>query len=119
MTSDPSEKIREKVKCCACGGSLKSSKFINGVTLNKLATWKYPVWGNILVREKYPEPRAIAILCDGCIGEKRQSKYAVEWNSDYSEVIYHKVRDLQDLPEILEKDIREAEAGLYNFGVGG
>lgn len=119
MTSDPSEKIRENVKCCSCGGSLESSKLINGVTLNKLATWKYPVWSNILVRDKYPEPRATAILCDSCIKKKRQPKYAAEWNNDYSGVIYHKVEKLKDLPEISEEEVREAESKLYDFGVEG
>jgi len=61
------EKIKKYVRCCACGGSLESSKFINGVTLNKLATWKHLTWGNVLVVDKYSEPRATAILCDNCV----------------------------------------------------
>ena len=110
------KKIRNYVKCCACGGSLKRTKFINGICLNKLATWKHPVWGNILVKDKYPEPRAISILCDQCIEEKRQPVYAVEWSDDYSKVAYHKVEDLKDLPDISKEDILEAEASLYDFG---
>lgn len=110
------KKIRNHVKCCACGGSLKPSKFVNGVVLNKLAAWKYPVWGNILVRDRYSELRAVAILCDCCIEEKRQPKYAVEWSDDYSKVRYHRVEELKDLSEISDKDILEAEAVFYDFG---
>lgn len=121
--SEVEDKIRDNVKCCACGGSLKSSKHINGVCLNKLATWEYPCWGNILIWRVDPEKgrmkRATAILCDSCIKDCREPKYAVEWNRDYSEVKYHRVEDLKDLPEISEKDVREAEARLYDFGVGG
>jgi len=106
--SEMEEKIRENVRCCACEGSLQNSKFINGVCLDKLATWKHPTWGNILVKDKYPEPRATAILCDDCIRKKRKAKYAVEWNKDYSQVKYHKVEDLKDLPEITEADLRDA-----------
>ena len=109
-------KVRKNVKCCACGGSLKSSKFINGICLNKLADWKHPVWGNVLVKDKYPEPRAISILCDHCIEDKRQPTYAVEWSDDYSKVTYHRVEDLKDLPEISKEDLLEAEAKLYDFG---
>jgi len=111
------EKIKQNVKCCACGGSLQNSKFVNGVCLDKLATWEHPIWGNILVKDKYPEPRATAVLCDDCIRKKRKAKFAVEWNKDYSQVKYHKVEDLKDLPEIREANVREAESKLYDFGV--
>ena len=114
MRSEAEEKIRSSVHCCACGGSLESSRFINSLALNKLATWKYPTWGNILVHDKYPEPRATAILCDRCIRENQQPKYAVEWTSNYSEVIYHKVEQLKDLPPITEEDVARS-----HFGVGG
>jgi len=114
---ETTEKIKKNVKCCACEGSLENSKFVNGVFLDKLATWQQPIWGNILVRNKYPEPRATAILCDECIRKKREAKFAVEWNEDLSQVIYHKVEDLKDLPEIKEADVREAESKLYDFGV--
>jgi len=115
--ADITEKIKQNVKCCACEGPLENSKFINGICLNKLATWKMPTWGNILVKDKYPDPRATAILCDRCINENRPPKFAVEWNEDFSKVIYHKVENLKDLPEIRKEDILEAESKLYDFGV--
>lgn len=103
------KKIKENIKCCACDGSLKRSRSVNGMLLNKLATWAHPTWGNVLVKDKYPEARATAILCDRCIEENRPPKYAVEWDSDYSKVIYHKVEDLEDLPEIRAEDVLAAE----------
>jgi len=41
---------------------------------------------------------------------------AVEWNKDMTQVTYHKVEDLKDLPEIREADVQEAESKLYDFG---
>lgn len=111
------EWIRAKVRCCACGGSLKNSRYINIITLDKLATWEYPVWGNVLVKEKYPENRASAILCDKCIRKKAKPKYAVEWDNKHTYVRYHKVEGLKDLSEITEEEILKAEAELYDFGV--
>jgi len=108
-------RIKKNVKCCACEGSLENSRFVNQICLDKLATWEYPTWGNILVKDKYPEPRAAAILCDECIRRKRKPKYAVEWNKDFSQVRYHQVEDLKDLPEIREQDVMEAESKLNFF----
>jgi hypothetical protein len=109
------EWIRQHVRCCSCGKPLKKSKHINFVCLDKLATWNYPTWGNILVKEKYPEPRASAVICDKCLKEKRIIKYAVEWSRETGEVKYHPVSELRDLPPIPEEEVAKAEAELYNF----
>ena len=92
---------------------MKNSKHINGVTLNKLATWEFPTWGNILVIKKHPEPRACAVICDRCVEEKRMPKYAVEWNKDFSVVKYHKLEDLQDLPVITADEVLHAEGAIF------
>jgi len=107
--------IRENVKCCACGRPMKNSKNINGICLDKLATWENPVWGNILVKEKYPEKRAVAIICDDCVAKKSKIKFAVSWSNEYTNIQYHKIEELKDLPPIKEKDVLEAElkAGMY------
>jgi hypothetical protein len=97
--------IRKRVKCCACQGSLKNSKHINGICLDKLATWELPVWGNILLKDLHPEKRALAILCDECIDKKRNPKFAVEWDENYENVKYHPVESLQDLPPITEEEV--------------
>lgn len=104
---DP-EDIKKYILCCACRGSLEESEHINGITLDKLATWKHPTWSNILTLDKYPEPRASAIVCDRCVAEKRDPEFAVEWNEDFSVVKYHPVKDLKVLPKILQVDIEAA-----------
>jgi len=109
--------IKANVRCCSCGGSLKRSRYINIVCLDKLATWEYPTGGNILVRDKYPEPRATAILCDRCIRLRREPKYAIEWDSEHTYIKYHKVEDLKDLPHIPEEEVLRAKAELYDFGM--
>lgn len=104
------EKIKRKVHCCSCGHSLKSSKFLNMLTLDKEASWKHPTWLNILVKDKYPEARAVAILCDACIDGRKEVKEALEWDEDLSRIEYHDVASLKDLPEITSEEILNAES---------
>lgn len=100
--------IREKIKCCSCGGSLKNSKYINAICLDKLATWDYPVWNNILVEDKYPEKRAVAYVCDECVENGKEPKYAVEWDEERKTVKYHPIDELKDLPPIPPEEVEEA-----------
>ena len=116
---DASEWVKANVRCCSCGRSLQNSRHINVLCLNKLATWEYPRWGNILVMEKYPTNRASAILCDRCVNENREIKFAIEWDNERTCVRYHKVEGLMDLLRIPEEEVLRAEAELYDFGVGG
>ena len=87
------------------------------VCLDKLASWEYPCWGNVLLRD-VPVNRASAILCDRCIEEKREIKHAIEWDTEHSYVRYHNVTYLKDLPRIPEEEILKAERKLYGFDVG-
>lgn len=107
--SDILEWAKAMVHCCSCEGSLQSSRYLNMVGLLKQATWKYPVYGNILVYKKYPINRAAAILCDRCIDENRQARFAVEWNQEKTHVTYHRVEELKDLPPIPDEEIAKAE----------
>jgi hypothetical protein len=102
--------IKQNIRCCACGQSMFKSRFINGITLDKLATWDYPVWNNLLVADKHPEKRATAIICDDCVEKKRKVKYAVGWDKNYSDVKYYPVEQLKHLPPITEEEVRQAEA---------
>lgn len=86
-------KYRERVNCCACGGSLQESPHVNLVLLTKRATWKHPTGGNVLTGYG---PQATAAICDRCVEEKDPIKLAVELDGD--EVIYHRVAELEDLP---------------------
>lgn len=104
---DTEEKIKECVKCCACGESLSTSRYINTICLDKKATWRYNTWGNVLIPGS--EGRAVAIVCDECIEQKREPEYAVEWDNDMTEVRYHLISDLEDVPEILSEEVASAE----------
>jgi len=86
--------IRKNVRCCACGGSLEDSKHINLVALDKVASWKFPTWGNVLTKQ--PLIHAVAIVCDKCIDKGVQPKFAVEWN-DNGNVKYHKIEELPNI----------------------
>jgi len=110
---DPYRWIKDTVRCCACGGPLQDSRHINIVCLDKLATWKYPNWGNVLVMDKYPMKRASAILCDRCVKENREAKYAIEWDNEHTYARYHKVKNLKNLPRIPDEEILRAEAELW------
>jgi len=84
------EYIRERVKCCACGGSLTTSPHVNLVTLRRRATWEFPTSGNVLTGE---ENVAVAIVCDECF--EHPVRHAVEFAGN--EVIYHPLDTLEDL----------------------
>ena len=100
------DRVRLEGKCCACGGSLKYSKYLNGVTLDKQASWKNPVWGNVLVEGS--SGRAVAFVCDQCLDEKRRVRFAVEFGKNGG-IVYHPVGGLESVPSISEEDIRFGE----------
>lgn len=94
---DFEELIRVKGKCCVCDTDLFNSKHINVVQLDKIATWKYPVWGNI--HYKIPTDGAAAIICDDCVDSGRfthELKSAIEFNQKAGDIIYHPIADLKD-----------------------
>ncbi len=88
-------KLLRDAKCCACGNPMSSSPSLNFVSLNKKATWKKPVWDNLLLKPVYPRiPRAIAVLCDECVENYRHAIEVIELEGE--EIRYHKVSDLED-----------------------
>jgi len=110
---DPWPLVRKRAKCCSCGGSLKDSTHLNLVSLNKLARWKHPTWGNVLVPGSWG--RACAVVCDQCVVEAKiqgrfNVKYAIEWNNDYTKFKYHPIEDLSDTYPITEEMVRRGEA---------
>lgn len=90
------QKVRGKVKCCACGVTMQSSKHINLIALERKSTWKYPECGNVLTGEK---SRASAIICDECLKQNSEIKYAVEWDESLTSVKYHDVNKLEIMLE--------------------
>ncbi|MFB0544062.1 MAG: hypothetical protein ACETVR_04700 [Candidatus Bathyarchaeia archaeon] len=100
--------LHERGLCCVCGGSLRDSEYINFVQLNKYAKWKYPAYGNILARDpdKKEAKRAMAVLCDRCIEEKRDPRLAVEFRGE-GEIMYHPLLLLEDAEPITAEDLEE------------
>jgi len=88
---------RQNVECCACGGTLETSICVNIVEQNKLATWKFPVAGQIDVPGY--GARAVAIVCDECILKKVKIRRCVEWKGEPHKIIYHAVGELEDAKE--------------------
>ncbi len=107
--SDSEKLILEKGTCCICGQPLSSSKYVNIGMLNKKATWKYPVWGNVLIPGC--QGRALFYVCDRCQESSEKGidpgpvKYAVEVRN--KEFILHRVEELEDVPPVTEADIVE------------
>ena len=98
---------RENVVCCACGGSLETSNCLNIVELEKLATWKFPVAGQIDMPGY--GARAVAIVCDECVLNKVKIRHCIEWKDEPRKITYHAVYDLEDA--------RECESKMnYYFG---
>lgn len=95
------QKIKDDVKCCACGGSIADSRIINFVCLPKLATWIYPVWGNpVFGALGFGFGFASAIVCDKCIRKKADIKFAVQWDDGVLNVKYHPIDKLEDIPKL-------------------
>jgi len=110
--SDISERIKEKIKCCACGGSLADSKEINVMCLMKEAKWKYPTWGNVILRVY---GFASAILCDKCLKERKKPKWAIEWNQKTLVAKYHPIGKLKDVPEEIFSPLDDLEPGRHGI----
>lgn len=86
--------VRENVNCCACGDKLETAECINVVELKKVATWKFPVFGNVDIPGY--EPRALAIVCDKCLANKVKIQRCIEWEGTPYQIKYHDVDGLKD-----------------------
>ena len=85
---------KKNIKCCAYGGSLETSRFINVIETKKLATWNFPVFGHIDIPDY--EPRALAIVCDECIQNREKIRRCIEWEGSPYLVKYHDLDELED-----------------------
>lgn len=104
------EMLLRDAKCCACGNTRSTFPHLNPVPLNKKATWKNPVWDNPLLKPNCQRiPRAVAVLCDECINNRRLPIEVIEVEG--TEIRYHKVSDLEDAfhitPDMVIKNIKE------------
>jgi len=65
--------------CCAGEGHTvrQGGSHINIIQLRKLAKWPYLAASNFLVAESTKYPLACALVCDRCLEEKQEIKYAM------------------------------------------
>ena len=95
MTCEDFEKQMMKEKCCACNCIIgENGKNINLVQLPRIATWEYPISGNLLTGTKN---RAIAIVCNVCIENNVPINYAIRF--DDGKIVRVPINDL-----VLAKD---------------
>lgn len=93
------ENIKKKGKCCISEKPLSTSEFINMVSLPYVATWDYPIAGNVLIAN-YGK-RAVALVHDDEMQPganyvtEEKIKFAVEFRGE--EIIYHPVEELQKI----------------------
>ena len=79
---------------------------INLVQLKKLAKWPYMVSMNFLVPESKDNPLACAVVCDRCLKEEREIKYAMAGIEGKDGAEYYRVPiDELDEPEVYWPDI--------------
>lgn len=88
--------LRERGTCCNCDEPLfPKSEHINMLCLNKVAEWKYPVWGNVLT--ELPAVHASAVICDQCVeGKVDDVRHAIEFDTETGVLTYHLVSGLKD-----------------------
>lgn len=107
---DALKKAMAEGRCCICEGSLEGSR-VNFVQLMKLATWRFPIWGNVLLPEM--GMRAMALACDNCVDPEKGSvkgkpKFALDLDGD--EIRYHDFDSLEDAEPITEEIVTAALA---------
>lgn len=96
----------ELARCCACNKPMKESKNMNGILLNKRASWENPTWDNLLLKEGIPRiKRAAALVCDDCVEKKKMPQWAIEIRD--KNVIYHDILTLEDVFEIKENMLEQ------------
>lgn len=89
--------IKQNIKCCACGGTLETSKVLNILVTKKIATWKYHIFG-VLDCPGYP-PKAMAFVCDECRKNEVKIRHCIEFEVSTGQVTYHDVDSLEDINE--------------------
>lgn len=81
------------------------------VSLQKMATWNYPTWGNLLVEGS--TGRAVAIICDTCVDNTPRPKIKKAMEVTEEIIRYHDVDELEDVPPITEEMLEAGESALW------
>ena len=81
--------------CLCCAGEdhtlREGGTHVNLVILRKLAKWPYLSAKNFLVPESEKYPLAMAVVCDRCMSEKREIKYALVGRQGGNGTEYYRV----------------------------
>lgn len=73
-----SDKLWDCLCCASEGHTIRDDgSHINLVQLRKLARWPYLAFTNFLIPESKDYPLAAAVVCDRCLKEKQEIKYAM------------------------------------------
>jgi len=73
-----SDRLWDELCCCGEDHTIREGgSHINIVQLKKLAKWPYMTSMNFLVPKSKDYPLASAIVCDRCLEQKREIKYAM------------------------------------------
>ena len=72
-----SDKLWDCLCCCGDHTIRKGGSHVNLIQLRKLAKWPYLASINFLVPGSEKYPLANAVVCDRCLTEKREIKYAM------------------------------------------
>lgn len=82
---------------------METSRYINLVEIPRRPTWKFPIMGNVCV-PGYVH-RAVAIVCDECLENKKEIRRCIEWEdgSPYK-IIYHEIESLEEIKKEVDQD---------------
>jgi len=73
-----SDKLGDCLCCCGNDHTVRQGgNHINLIVLKKLAKWPYLAAMNFMVPGSAKYPLASAVVCDRCLNEKREIKYAM------------------------------------------
>jgi len=99
MVND-SDKLWDCLCCCGEDHTVREGgSHINLIQLKKLAKWPYLAVSNFLVPISKKYPLASAVVCDRCLEEKREIRYAMagrqghDGHAEYYRVPFNELED--------------------------
>ncbi len=111
-----SDRLWDELCCCSDDHTIRQGgSHINLVQLKKAPKWPYMISMNFLVPKSKDYPLAIAVVCDRCLEERREIKYAVGGRDDgdgHVEYFRVPVNELQE-PEFYWPDHHPDRKLLY------
>lgn len=109
-----SDELWDCLCCCGEGHTVRDGgSHINLVMLRKLAKWPYLATVNFLIPESKKYPLANAVVCDRCLEEKREIKYAMAGIDGEGGAHYYRVPITElEKPEVYWPDLHPDQQPL-------